>query len=494
MLNTDTKRSKKILRLALEQDLLAFCRYFFVEVLGYRMKIAEHHKLLAKTLMRVYDGEIKRLVINLPPGYTKTELAVIHFIAWAMAKNPRCRFIHLTYSNLLALENSSKVKDIIESDEYKTLWPMTLRKDAKAKGAWKNTKGGGMQARAAGGPVTGFRAGQPEEGFSGALIIDDPLKPDDATSILRVDTINNRFNGVFRSRLMKESETPIIVIMQRISDNDPSAFLLDGGMNQKFHHLNLPALIDSKAKTKKYKSRIKIKHELADGPLWEYKHSEEELAGLEVADPYTYAAQYAQNPVPLGGGMFKDKWFQYYRRGSLVFEWIFITADTAQKTKQKNDKSCFQCWGVLKGCIYLIDMVVGKWEAPELRTHFKLFWHKHYNPSSTTGKLRFAAIEDKSSGTGLIQDMAREHSPPIPIKAVQRGTDKVSRAMDVVPYVASGKVFLPEDAPFTLDFLAEVLQFTAALTHRHDDITDAMMDGIDIGLRPPKKKGGVWGK
>lgn len=486
------ERQEKILRIALEQDLLAFCRYFFKEVLGYRMKVAEHHKLLAKTLMRVYSGEIKRLVINMPPGYTKTELAVIHFIAWALAKNPKCKFIHLTYSNVLALENSTKIRDIVTSEEFQKLWPMSLRNDTKAKGAWKTTKGGGMQARAAGGPVTGFRAGQPEEGFSGALIIDDPLKPDDATSILRVDTINNRFNGVFRSRLMKESETPIIVIMQRISDNDPSAFLLDGGMNQKFHHLNLPALIDSKAKGKKYKSRIKIKHALEDGPLWQYKHDKAELANLEVADPYTYAAQYNQEPVPLGGGIFKESWFQYYRRGSVIFEYIFITADTAQKTKEKNDYSVFQCWGVFKGCIYLIDMIWSKWEAPELEANFVLFWRKHYNPSSTTARLRFAGIEDKSSGTGLIQKAKRETKPPIPIKAIQRSVDKVSRAMDTAPYIASGKVFLPIDAPFTLDFKAQMIQFTAAMTHRYDDMVDACMDAVDLGLMPAKKKGGTW--
>ena len=318
MLPTD----KAILRAALEADLLNFTRYFFKEVLGYKMLVSDHHKLLTKALMAVYDGKITRLVINMPPGYTKTELAVVHFIAWCLTKNERCRFLHVTYSEVLALENSSKIRDIISSDAFQALWPMELRKDSKAKGAWKNTKGGGMQARAAGGQITGFRAGQPEEGFSGAFIVDDPIKPDDAKSMLSVDKINNRFNNVFKSRLLTQ-QTPIIVVMQRISDSDPSAYLLDGGTAETWHHINLPALIDKKTKVKRYKRQKRIASKLKDGPLWEYKHSMEELKKLELADPLTYAAQYAQSPTPLGGGLFKEHWFKTYISNSLILN-IFL--------------------------------------------------------------------------------------------------------------------------------------------------------------------------
>lgn len=456
------------------------------------MIISPHHLVLARTLDDVYNGKIKRLVINLPPGYTKTEIAVVHFIAWCMAKNKRSRFIHATYSDKLALENSTKVRDIITSQQYQELWPMVLRNDSKAKGAWKNTKGGGLQARAAGGPITGFRAGQPEEGFSGALIIDDPLKPDDASSITSVDAINKRFNNVFRSRLMQESVTPMIVIMQRISINDPSAYLLNGGMNCKFHHLNLPALIDKEKKRKAYTHAIPIKHKLPDGPLWAYKYDDKQLENLNKADPYTYASQYDQDPSPLGGSLFKAEWIKYYNIGSIIPEYRFITADTAQKVKTVNDYSVLQLWGVLQGNLYLLDQLRGKWEAPELEKNFIAFWSKHYNPTVTVGKLRTAYVEDKASGTGLIQHIKRLTKPVIPIKAIQRNIDKVTRALDGVPYVASGKVFIPSNANFTLDFVTELVEFSADMTHRNDDQVDTMLDAIDIAFMPKKKESGAW--
>jgi len=487
-----SKRELKILRYKLENDFLAFCRYFFKEVMGDKMIISDHHKVLAKTLDRVYHGEIKRLVINLPPGYTKTEIAVIHFIAWSLAKNKRSRFIHATYSDKLALENSTKIRDIITSPQYQELWPMQLRNDTKAKGAWKNTKGGGLQARAAGGPITGFRAGQPEEGFSGALIIDDPLKPDDATSISTVDSINKRFNNVFRSRLMQESVTPIIVIMQRISLDDPSGYLLNGGMNCKFHHLNLPAIIDSNKKRKAYTHAIPIKHKLPDGPLWSYKYDEKQIENLRQADPYTCASQYDQDPSPLGGSMFKAEWIKYFNLGSIIPEYRFVTADTAQKTKTSNDYSVLQLWGFLEGNLYLLDQLRGKWEAPELVSNFTAFWSKHYNPTATVGRLRAAYIEDKSSGTALIQYIRKLSKPVIPVKAVQRNIDKVTRALDGVPYVASGRVHIPANSAFTLDFKTELTEFSADMTHRFDDQVDTMLDAIDVAFMPKKKEAGTW--
>lgn len=488
----DSKRKQKGLRYALENDFLRFCRYFFKEVMGDKMIVSPHHKVLADTLTKVYDGKIKRLVINLPPGYTKTETAVVHFIAWCMAKNRRSRFIHVTYADKLALENSTKVRDIIMSPQYQELWPTQLRVDTKAKGAWKNKKGGGLQARAAGGPITGFRAGQPETGFSGAFIVDDPLKPDDATSELTVDRINDRFNKVFRSRLMQESETPMIVIMQRISVNDPSAYLLNGGMNCKWHHLNLPALIDSKKARKEYSHAIPIDHKLKDGPLWDYKYDEDQLESLKQADLNTYQAQYDQDPAPIGGSLFKKEWFRFYTLGSIIPEYTFITGDTAQKTKQKNDYSVLQLWGYLNGAIYLLDQLRGKWEAPDLEINFIAFWSKHYNPTNTIGKLRFAAIEDKSSGTALIQYIRKLAKPAIPIKAIQRNIDKLTRAMDGIPYVASGKVYIPANSNFTLDFTTELLEFSAEMTHKHDDQVDTMLDAIDIAFTPNKKSGGTW--
>jgi len=370
-----------------------------------------------------------------------------------------------------------------------------LRTDSKAKGAWKNTAGGGMQARPAGGSITGFRAGQPEAGFSGAFVMDDMIKPDDAYSEVTVDTINKRFNGVFRSRLMQERVTPMILIMQRIAQNDPTNFLLTGGTGEKWHHLCLPALYDKKEPyPEDYTHGISIDPKLENGPIWPFKHNEEELENLDTADPYVYQAQYKQAPATLGGGIFKDDWWQYYQHGTVIPEFRIITGDTAQKTKERNDYSCFQLWGYLKGDLYLMDLIKGRWEAPELNTNFKLFWSKHIGTgkAATTNRLRYAAIEDKSSGTGLIQFMRKLKGQKIPMKAVQRGTDKLTRAMDTVPYLATGRIHIPSDAPFTLDFKNEFSKFSSDDTHAFDDQIDPMMDACDLLLSENSKSAGVW--
>jgi predicted phage terminase large subunit-like protein len=498
-LELDNPRSVKIWKARLEADFLAFTRFFFKKRLGYKMKVAPHHKVICETLVRVYTGEIKRLIINIAPGYTKTELAVISFIAWTHAKNPKSKFIHVTYSNDLALENSTMIREVETCDEYHGIWFTRLRLDSKAKGTWKNTNGGGMQARAAGGPITGFRAGQPESGFSGAFIIDDPLKPDDAHSEKATKTVNKRFNGVFRSRLMVERETPMIVIMQRLAVNDPSGFLLKGGTNEKWYHLCLPALVDNSVEyPAEYTHGIEIKHGLPNGPLWPYKHTEKELESLRLADPYVYDAQYKQAPQVIGGGIFKKGWWKSYIFGSIRFEWMAIFADTAQKTKEDNDYSVFQCWGFFNGDIYLVDQIRDRWEAPDLIKAARQFWDRHYGTGEarTTGKLRYMAVEDKSSGTGLIQTLTagddNDGTTKIPVRAIQRNIDKKTRAMDTVPLIASGRVFIPDDKGFVLDFLAEVGAFSGDMTHDYDDQVDPMMDAVQEMLGTARKKAGAW--
>jgi predicted phage terminase large subunit-like protein len=481
----ETECSKEALSHVLSHDFMRFNRYFFRHRLGYKFIVSPHHKILCDTLQQVIDGNIKRLIINMPPGYTKTEMAVVSFIAYGLAKNPKSKFIHATYSDALAMSNSMNVRDVVTSPEFQELWDIPLRKDSTAKGAWLTEAGGGLQARPAGGPITGFRAGQPDEGFTGAFIIDDPLKPDDAFSEPAVERINQRFNGVFRSRLMQERVTPMIIIMQRISQNDPSNFLLTGGTKEQWHHLNLAAEIDHDTPyPKEYTHGIEIDTKsLPEGALWDYKHTMSELKNLETADPHTYNAQYMQAPEAIGGSIFKDEWWQLYKAGTIDFEYRFVTADTAMKAKEHNDYSVFQCWGYSKGNIYLIDQIRDRWEAPQLKQHAIDFWTKHFG-APNGGALRFMAVEDKASGTGLIQSLQQELDIPIPVRAIQRNIDKVTRAMDAAPMVAAGRVHIPAGAEFVSEFRDEFRRFSRKDTHKHDDQVDPAMDAIDIGLRP----------
>lgn len=281
-----------------EEDGLYYARYFFKQRTGGKMIVAPHHKVIQKTLDRVIDGDIQRLIINVPPGYTKTELATINMMGGGLALNCRARFMHLSYSHNLALLNSSTARGMIKSQAYQSMWPMALRDDADSKAMWWTEHGGGVYASSAAGQVTGFRAGHMEPGWQGALIIDDPVKPDDAYSEIVRDGVNNRFNETIKSRLAIET-TPMIVIMQRIHYHDLSGYLLRGGSGEKWHHLNLPVIIDSSRSYEEIYPEnthaIPIDHGLPDGWLWPFKHNESHRVSL-FSHRRTAEAQYMQNP------------------------------------------------------------------------------------------------------------------------------------------------------------------------------------------------------
>jgi len=242
---------KRMLKYMLENDGIQFMRYFFNLREGNKMIRNWHHYAIEYVLQAVYDCKIDRLIINIAPGYTKTEQAVLNFISRGIALNPRSKYIHTSYSGDLAQENSSKIKQTVQTPEFQELWPMQTRTDTKGKKRWFTELGGGMMATASGGQITGFRAGRMESGFTGAFINDDPVKPDDAYSNVKRNAINNRFNNTMRSRLAVES-VPMINIMQRIHEDDLTGFLLKGGSGDHWHHLVIPTFLSEEALNKPY--------------------------------------------------------------------------------------------------------------------------------------------------------------------------------------------------------------------------------------------------
>ena len=212
--------------------------------------------------------------------------------------------------------------------------------------------------------------------------------------------------------------------------------------------------------------------------LWPFKHNLEQYKTLESGDPYTTSSQMQQQPSPDGGGMFKDKYWRHYEVVPAGMDMIRIYGDTAQKTKEHNDYSVFQCWGrVPNQGIYLLDQIRGKWEAPELESKLFEFWNKWkptlYKPLGAN----LVKIEDKSSGSSLIQSIKKNYM--IPIEPIQRNTDKVLRAMGVVKYFASGYIFLPLDLDWISDYKEEFRKFTPLMTHKHDDQIDPTMDAVE---------------
>jgi len=239
-----TANQLRMLRYMLEADGIQFMRYFFRLREGSRARRNWHHYVIQYVLDAVLAGKIHKLIINLAPGFNKTELAVINFIARGLAINPRSKYIHTSYSGDLAQVSSSSIKTTVTSPAYQELWPMVVRQDTKGKKRWFTELGGGMMTAPSGGQILGFRAGRMEPGFTGAFINDDPLKPDDAYSQVKRSAINNRFNNTMRSRLALDT-TPFINIMQRLHEDDLTAFLLSGGSGDVWHHLSLPAKLSA---------------------------------------------------------------------------------------------------------------------------------------------------------------------------------------------------------------------------------------------------------
>jgi len=484
-----------LIKQACERHHIAFMRYMFKNRENAKFIVNKHHEVICHTLDRVYKGEIKRLIINIPPGYTKTEAAVIGFIARGLAINPKSKYIHVSYAAKLASENSRVIQDVVQMDAFQKFWPMRFRKESAAVRKWYTDKGGGLIAEPSGGQITGFRAGLMTEDtkeFTGAFIIDDPLKIDDAYSETQRTKVNDRMTTVFKSRLAHE-DIPIILIMQRVHEDDPAGYLLKGGTGEKWHHLVLPAEITKDYEyPKEYTHGIHIPHNLPPGELWAYKHTLEQLEVMKKNDPYTTASQYLQSPAPLEGGLYKEEWWKFYEEdpSKIDFEYKFVVADTAQKTGEHNDYTVFGCWGYKDKKLYLIDIARGKWESYMMKEVFKKFWSKHYIPNATTSPCKMSYVEDMASGTDLIQNVKREKR--IPITGMKRNKDKLTRAMDSIPYVASGCVLLPKNKEFTHTFIKEMSSFTPVNTHKHDDQVDVFNDAVEIALAKKNNRIGAF--
>ncbi|WP_428491701.1 phage terminase large subunit [Rhodopila sp.] len=487
---------REIVRSKCEDDHLYFTRFFFKQRNGFKFIVNWHHYIVASTVQQIIDGEIKNVVINVPPGSSKTELVIINLIARGLAINPRSRFLHISCSDTLALLNSETARDMVQSEEFQTLWPLPIATDAKSKARWnvvdaEGRKLGGVYAVSLGGQITGFRAGHMSSGFNGAILIDDPLKADEAFSKPAKAEANRRLISTVKSRKALP-DTPVIVIMQRLAEDDPTAFIKAGNLPGKWHCVEIPALLDE-TKIVSFGPEMlshcdaSVRDEQGRFSYWQQKEALNELLDMErgaASDKegnrisrFVFSGQYQQSPVALGGNLIRGQWFPRVPAPKIVYRTIY--ADTAQKTGERNDYSVFQCWG--KGeddKIYLLDMIRGKWEAPDLKRAAIDFWIKH--KSMTDSALRQMKVEDKASGTGLIQDLRRggHGQPGIPIVGIERHKDKLTRVMDVVAYIECGSVCLPLSAPWINDFISECEAFTSDDSHAHDDQVDPMCDAI----------------
>lgn len=284
-----------------------FTRYMFKEFYGRKFHVGVHHKKIWEVLDRVIKGQCKRLIINMPPRYGKTEICVKMFIAYGLAINPKSRFLHLSYADNLAVGNSEYARDYVKHEAYQALFPNTVvRPNSDSKKDWETTLYGGVYATAAGGPVTGFGAGVDDdvEGetdsdiidsigkiptFSGAIVIDDPLKSDDADSDVERSRVNDRWDSTIESRANGRN-TPVIVDMQRLHEMDFTGYLLSREDGDQWEVLSLPAIYEEDGEEK---------------ALYPRRHTLEELKLKQKSSPFIFERQYMQSPQPLEGRLYQ---------------------------------------------------------------------------------------------------------------------------------------------------------------------------------------------
>ena len=347
----------EFIRAKLLDSPLFFTRYFFKHTYNRKFVISEHHKEICRVIKRVFMGDCKHVIINMPPRYGKTELLVKTLISMGLALNPKSKFIHTSYSETLALDNSESVKDLVESDEYQRFFDVQLKKDSKSKRKWYTNHGGGIYATSSGGQITGFGAGQVDDEdseiktyiddieqmqdlFNGAIIIDDPIKPEDADSPLMVDKINNRFDNTIRSRTNSRN-TPIIIVMQRVGIKDLSGYLKDKEPD-KWEVLEMPA-INEQGK-----------------PLWEFKHTIKELEALRIANVRVFDTQYQQNPRDVEGKLFQKEEMNFFKLDDLNTENRNTTISFVDVADQGLDSLCMPVGELIGDMIYIIDVIHSK--------------------------------------------------------------------------------------------------------------------------------------
>jgi len=361
--------------------------------------VAEHHKKIFQALQDVVDGKCKRLIINMPPRYGKTETAIKSFISWCFALNPKCRFLHLSYSDMLVKDNSDTIRGIMKEGLYKSLFPKSaLESDKSSATRWKTAAGGELYAVSTQGQVTGFGAGNVDvtedeltqmttagdalslddninnvlEGigartnvFQGAILIDDPMKPEDAESDIVRERINLRFENTIRNRTNSRN-TPIIIIMQRLHEHDLCGYLQEIEPDE-WTVLSLPA--------------IQVGEDGTEHALWPMKHTLDELHRMRDINPLVFDTQYMQDPAPKEGLMYADG-FRTYSRDNLPTghnaqnRWNYTdTADTG------SDSLCSICFIDTPEFVYVTDvlftdasMEITESQTAELLTRNNTIW------------------------------------------------------------------------------------------------------------------------
>ena len=405
MCKRNKPKTAAVYQALLRQHLSSFVQKTFATVdPGAKYLHNWHIDLMAEYLEGCTHRDITRLIINIPPRYMKSIAVSVAWPAWVLGHDPSSKFLCASYSEKLSLKHSVDCRLVLQSPWYRQLFPqVALTGDQNEKSKFVTTLRGHRIATSAGGTATG-------EGGD-FLIVDDPHNPKQAQSTVERENALTWFDQTFYSRLNDKQRGVIVVIMQRLHDNDLTGHLLAQG---GWEHLKIPAIAEQKTvidfgRVQRMRASGDLLHPEREGSA--------ELAKTQVAlGSYGFAGQYQQNPVPAEGGMIKAQWFQRYQRAPHNFTRIVQSWDTAYKPKQVNDPSVCTTWGEHGNGYYLLDVWCQHADYPTLKAEV-LRLYQQWQPCAVL-------IEDKASGQSLIQDLYA--GSRLPVIAIAPEGDKLT--------------------------------------------------------------------
>lgn len=456
---------RAVVRAILRHDFVAFVeRCFHTVSPGPSFLPNWHLEAIAYRLDQVVRGEIRRLIITLPPRSLKSICASVAFPAFVLGHNPSARLIAVSYSQDLTSKHARDCRLVMESGWYQQVFPGTrLDKRKNTEVEFETTARGYRLGTSVGGTLTG-RGGD-------FIIIDDPTKPADAMSETKRATANEFFDTTLLSRLDSKTDGAIVIVMQRQHVDDLVGHVLEKGTEWTI--LNLPAIADEP-------------QAIALGPdevyrraVGEVLHPEREplsaLMELKASmGSAAFSAQYQQQPVPREGNIVKREWFRAFSSppASETGDQIVQSWDTASKVDPRNDYSACTTWLVRKNEYYLLNVLRARLDFPDLRR--RILSH------AMAFRARTVLIEDTGSGTALIQDLKHEGKiRPIGIKP--KG-EKIERLEGQSAVIEAGCVVLPESAPWKEEFIDEVIAFPGG---RFDDQVDSLSQFLIWVTRRP---------
>ena len=407
----------------------------------------QHHRIIAEKLERVARGELKRLIINMPPRHSKSEFASYLMPAWFLGRNPKLKIIQATHNTELAVRFGRKVRDLIDDPEYKTIFPDTnLKEDNKGAGTWGTDKGAEYFAAGVGAAITGRGAD--------LLVIDDPHSEQDALSSTAFDHAYEWYTSGPRQRLQPGGA--IIIVMTRWGKKDLTGRLLaqQGSdiMSDQWEVVEFPAIMPS------------------DEPLWPEFWAKDALLSIKASLPVgKWNAQWQQNPTGSESAIIKREWWNRWEEEKIPrLDYVLQSYDTAFSKKESADYSAITTWGVFKpeeggpDHIILLDAQRGRWNFPELKEQ-ALEEYEYWEPD-------MVLIEAKATGTPLIQELRLKGIPALGFSP-GKGNDKISRMHMVAPMFESGMVWAPDDKKFAEEVIEEVVSFPNG---DNDDFCDSM--------------------